>query len=96
MKLRTRKTLGTLALTVGIALPLISAGLNAQPASVCHYDQLAGTPCPATGPAPASIVLAVALVIIGVVMLAPWWLHWRVGRPAPRDDEPGPQRDGQG
>jgi len=86
MKLKSRRTLGTFAFAIGICTPLISAGLRSQPSYVCQDDQITGTPCPPTGPAPASWVIAVTLVIIGVALLAPWWLHWLVGKPPPSDD----------
>jgi hypothetical protein len=88
MKLKTRRRLGTTAFAIGLVTPVVVTSLRSQPAYVCHYDQLAGNPCPATGPGPGGIIVAVVLVVIGIVLLAPWWLHWLVGRPAPKDPDP--------
>ena len=85
MKLRSRRTLGMFSLAFGIASPIVSAGLRSQPAYVCADAKLVGNPCPPTGPAPAAWVLAVVLVIAGVLLLAPWWLHWLAGKPPPSD-----------
>jgi H+/Cl- antiporter ClcA len=87
MRLRTRRRLGIASVAVAIAAPIISDGLRSQPAYVCTYAKLAGNPCPPTGPAPAAWVIAVVLAIIGIAMLAPWWLHWFTGTPPPRDPD---------
>jgi hypothetical protein len=92
MRLRTRKTLGILAFIGGIALPIMVGSIRYQPAGSCGvqnlstpYDQVTvGTPCPYTGVGGWWIV-SVILVLIGLALLAPWWLHWLAGKPAPAD-----------
>jgi hypothetical protein len=90
MRLKSRRTLGMFALGFGIATPIISDGLRSQPAYVCTDARLVGNPCPATGPAPAAWVIAVVLVVFGIAMLAPWWLHWLAGKPVPTDPPDDP------
>jgi hypothetical protein len=95
MKLKTRRTLGGLCFVGAVVVPLVSASARYQDPGVCKIDQLSGTPCPPSGPAPTAWGVAVVLVLAGLALYAPWLLHWLIGKPPPSDPPPDGSPGGQ-
>lgn len=65
---------------------LLDAGLDYN--SICSDEpalaRAAGYNC-SDVPPPLSITVAVILVVVGIVTLAPWWLRWLTDSKPPED-----------
>jgi len=84
VRLKVRRILGGLCLAGVVVTPGVGAALRSQP--VCE----AGVPVCAqglpTGPSSGqTLVIALVLLIAGIVLTAPWRLHWLIRRPPPSD-----------
>ena len=84
MRLKTRRILGGLCLVGTVVILGVGAALRLQP--VCQ----AGAPVCAQGiPTGLStwqtLVIALVPLIAGIVLIAPWRLHWLIRRPPPSD-----------